>query len=283
MSTMLFRLLPAALLYLCFPDFAVSACVDSVRLDINSVKCYGLRNGIIIVDTVFGGEKPFFYSIDGQSFSTNPLFDRLWPGDYTVYVRDASGCIKQWQANVPEPEELTVGLFADFDTVTAGEPVQLRAVITPPDVPIEAIEWRPPGLFQVQNATMQTVKISETTTFAVEVRTDEACVARDQLTVFVEKTNVYFPNVIKPGSNQDAYFTLFAGEGVARIVSMFIYSRGGGVVFERSDFPPNDPLKGWNGRWGNKPAQPGVYPWVTVIEFLDGTRKQFLGTVTVVN
>lgn len=283
MSTLLLRLLPVALLYFCFPQIALYACVDSVRLDISSVKCYGLRNGIILVDTVFGGEPPYFYSIEGQSFSTNPMFDRLWPGVYTVYVRDASGCIKQWQATVPEPEELTVKLFADVDTIVAGEPVQLRVVVSPPDVLIEAMEWRPPNLFQSQNSLLQTVKISETTTFAIEVRTDQECIARDQLTVYVEKTNVYFPNVIKPGSNQDAYFTMFAGEGVARIVSMFIYSRGGGIVFERNDFPPNDPLKGWNGRWGNKPAQPGVYPWVTVIEFLDGTRKQFLGTVTVVN
>jgi hypothetical protein len=247
------------------------------------VQCYGLRNGIIQVDTVFGGEKPFFYSLDGHSFSTNPTFDLLWPGTYTLYVRDASLCVKERQVYMPEPEELKVQLFAEKDAVTTGEPVELKAVITPEGVPVSVVEWRPPDIFQRQDTLSQHVNISETTTFAIEIRTPDGCIARDQTTVEVEKTKVYFPNVIKPGSNQDAYFTAFTGDGVARIVTMQVFSRGGGLVFERRDFQPNDPLKGWNGRWQGKYVQPGVYPWQAMMEYSDGRRVMFRGDVTVVN
>ncbi len=282
MTIFLLRYLPVSLLLFCFQGLSLAACVDSIDLEIHSVECYGLRNGIIKVSAVYGGEKPFYYSIDGQSFSTNSTFDRLWPGAYTVYVRDASGCVKQWQTIVPEPEELEVYLFSNKDTVVEGEFVSLRAVVTPPGIPLQAIEWRPPDLFNIQDSLNQTVRLSQTTDFAIEIRTPDGCLARDQITVAVDKINLYFPNVIRPGSNQDAYFTLFAGEGISRIISMFIYSRGGSIVFERDNFPPNDPLKGWNGRWGSKPVQPGVYLWVAEIEYLSGKRRQYQGNVTVV-
>ncbi|HRI60069.1 MAG TPA: gliding motility-associated C-terminal domain-containing protein, partial [Saprospiraceae bacterium] len=279
MSKFLLRLFPAALLFVWFQRSAVAGCVDSVRLEIKSVQCFGLRNGVVHVDTVFGGEKPFFYSIDGQSYSTNPTFDHLWPGDYILYVRDASNCVRQWPVRVSEPEELLVHLFSGKDVTAAGESFELKAVVTPEGISLQAIEWRPPDLFQRQDTLVQSVQISETTTFAVEVQTKDGCIARDQATVEVEKTNLYFPNVIKPGSNQDAYFTLFAGTGIARIVKMQVYSRGGGLVFERQDFAPNDPVKGWNGRWQGKYVQPGVYPWSTVVEYQDGKQEMFRGTV----
>lgn len=283
MSNFLFRLLPAASLFLLCQHTGYASCADSVGLKISSVQCYGLRNGIIRIDTVYGGEKPFFYSLDGQTFSTNPTFDHLWPGIYTLYVRDASNCVREWLVNVPEPEELRVYLIPDADTVTEGEPFRLNAIVTPESTPISAIEWRPPNLFQEQNMLTQMTRIYETTTFAVEIRTPYGCLARDQATVQVEKANLFFPNVIKPGSNQDAYFTIFSGEGVTRVVLMQVFSRGGGLVFERRDFAPNDPIKGWNGRWQGKYVQSGVYPWTAIVEYEDGRQKQFHGNVTVVN
>lgn len=289
MSKFLLRLSPAVLLFLSHHALAAffrpesAPCPDSLRLHVFSVQCYGLRNGIIEVDTVFGGVRPFYFSIDGQSFSTNPVFDHLWPGVYTVFARDATGCVSHWQVTVPEPEELQVVLIADADTVAEGETVGLKASVAPEGIPLSAIEWRPPDLFSRHDTLFQKPRITETTTFAIEIRTAGGCIARDQATVEVEKTNIYIPNVIKPGSNQDAYFTLFSGEGIARIVEMRVYSRGGGLVFERKDFSPNDPIKGWNGRWQGKYVQSGVYPWIVVVEYLDGRRKQLRGNVTVVN
>ncbi len=283
MSKFLLRLFPAALLFVWFQRNAVAGCVDSIRLEVKSVQCYGLRNGVVRVDTVFGGEKPFFYSLDGHSYSTNPTFDHLWPGDYVLYIRDASNCVRQWPVTVTEPEELLVQLFTGKEVITAGESLELKAVVTPEGVSLQAVEWRPPDLFQRQDSLLQSVQISETTTFAVEVQTKNGCIARDQATVVVEKINLYFPNIIKPGSNQDAFFTVFAGEGIRRVVTMQVYSRGGGLVFERRDFAPNDPIKGWNGRWQGKYVQSGVYPWSVVVEYQDGKQELFRGSVTVVN
>lgn len=265
------------------PTDASGACVDSVRLSIQPVQCFGLRNGLIRIDTVFGGIRPFYFSIDGQTFSTRPEFESLWAGDYLIYVRDASGCLWETSAYVPEPEELKVNLTASDTVIESGMSVDLRAEPAPDTIPLKLIDWRPPALFTYQNDLMQEVRPTETTTISVEITDYNNCVAHDQVTIHVEKTSVYFPNIFKPGSNQDAYFTAYGGEGVARIVQLQVYSRAGGLVFERKDFLPNDPLKGWNGRWRGKTVQPGVYPWLAIVEYLDGKKVRIQGGVTVAN
>ncbi len=258
-------------------------CVDSIHLNVQSVQCHGLRNGLLRVDTVFGGEMPFYYSIDGQTFSTRPEFDRLWAGHYTVYVRDASGCVNQWEIEVPEPEELLVTLIADATSVESGVAVQLHAEVYPDTAEIKAIDWRPPFLFSEQFTLDQTAWPVETTVFAIEVRDKNHCTAREQVVVEVTKTNLYFPNIIKQTSFTEDYFTVFAGEGVKQVVHLQVYDRSGGLVFQRNNFPPNDPVKGWNGKWKGRKVQPGAYVWVAVVEYLGGQQRQFSGAVTVVN
>ncbi|HMX40225.1 MAG TPA: gliding motility-associated C-terminal domain-containing protein [Saprospiraceae bacterium] len=278
----LLRVSACAFLLSCFTSPLLASCVDSVWWKVESVQCYGLRNGLLRVDTVFGGERPFYFSLDGQTFSTRPEFDRLWAGTYTVYVRDASGCVTTWVVEVPEPEELVVELATDLSAVEAGQPVHLSATVWPEDAQIVAIGWRPPFLFSDSSSLQQTAFPTVTTTFAIEVVDDRQCVARAQATVEVTRTSVYFPNIIMPTSNSDDYFTVYAGEGVAEVISLQVFARTGEMVFERQHFAPNDPLKGWNGKLKGRRVQAGAYVWVARVAYLDGSVRPFSGAVTVV-
>lgn len=258
------------------------ACIDSLWYKTEPVQCFGLRNGKIKVDKVFGGVAPYYYSIDGQSFSTNPVFDHLWAGDYILSVRDANNCVHTINCYVSEPNELIVRLQANDSSIVAGKPLTLRALVSPEPVALQSIEWRPPDLFSRQDTLRQQVIISESTNFAIEIVDQNGCTARANLSVNVEQTNIYIPNAIKPGSAQDAYLTVYAGEGVRKVDYLRVYSRIGATVFERLDFQPNDPLKGWNGRWNGQKVQCGVYLWLARVELLDGSLEYFEGTVTVV-
>jgi hypothetical protein len=259
-----------------------SACIDSVRIEVKAVQCFGMRNGEIHIDTVFGGVRPFYFSNDGNTFSTRPVFDFLWAGNYDIVVRDANGCLWQTEVLVPEPEELRVLLSASDTLVESGVEVRLSAEIIPDTNHLTAVSWRPPYLFEQQELLEQTAKVTQNTPFAIEVHNLNGCVARDQVMVQVEQTHVFIPNIIKPGSDTDAYFTIFAGEGVAQVRILRVFNRVGSMVFERRNFAPNDPIKGWNGVWLGRKVQPGVYPYTTEVEFLDGTLKRFQGTVTVI-
>lgn len=258
-----------------------ASCADSVRFDITPASCFDQRDGKVRIDTVFGGEKPFYYSIDGQNFSTNPVFDRLKADEYVIYVRDASGCITAFYALVEEPEELKVYLSASDSMVVAGDVITLHAEVTPSNASLAEIIWRPPFLFDNPESLHQTIRVNDTTTFAIIVTDSLGCTARAQVFVGVEQTQLYFPNAIAPGSDNNGWFTVFSGEGVTEIESLQVYSRGGALVFERKNFAPNDPLKGWNGRTKGKYVQAGVYSWLAIIKFLDGTQRHFEGTITV--
>lgn len=263
-------------------NLTVTDCLDSLHVTVKPVQCFGLRNGAIYIDSVYGGKAPFYFSLDGHSFSTRPEFDRLWAGTYTLWVRDATGCDHTEEILVPEPEELRIHLMASDSLVVAGKPLTLRAEVLPENVELKGIEWRPPDFFIKHNTLKQAVALHETTTFAIEVYSTKDCHARDQVTVQVEPINVYFPNAFKIGSNQDDYFTVFAGEGISRVLRLQVFNRNGASVFERFDFLPNDPYKGWNGKWRGRYVSPGVFPWVAEIEFLDGRTQVYSGAVTVV-
>lgn len=53
----------------------------------------GAASGSLQVTNTSGGAGNYSYSIDGVSFGANPLFDSLSEGIYTIYVKDALGCI----------------------------------------------------------------------------------------------------------------------------------------------------------------------------------------------
>ena len=57
----------------------------------NSSSC--VNNGTIQVNNSTGGLRPFSYSIDGINFQPSNVFSGLAPGVYTVYEKDARGCM----------------------------------------------------------------------------------------------------------------------------------------------------------------------------------------------
>jgi hypothetical protein len=262
---------------------AQTGCIESVQVDVVPVQCYSFRNGSITIASVQGGTSPYYYSIDGTTFSTRPEFEFLWPGIYEIIIRDSVGCIFTKEVEVEEPPVLEVSLLTTKSLVELGESFRLEATVSPPDAHIASVQWRPPDMFGEGITLAQFVeKINETTTFAVEIIDQNGCTARDQVTVAVKLPNIYAPNIISIGSNQDAFFTLFTDEYVSIIKSLNIYSRTGSLVFSRTNFPPNDPLLGWGGRYNEKRVQPGVFTWVAEVADLDGKVRLMYGSLTVV-
>jgi gliding motility-associated-like protein len=85
----------------------------------------------------------------------------------------------------------------------------------------------------------------------------------------------FSPN--KDGIND--WFTVFGGRSVARIVSMDIYDRKGGLAFSVADVPANQEEKGWDGRIGEEEAQSGVFTYKLLLEFASGKVETVTGTV----
>lgn len=258
--------------------------VDSIFTVITPVQCHGFRNGAIHIDTVLGGIPPFYYSLDGESYTTNPTFDRLWAGKYTIYVRDASGVARHWVVLLREPAALLVKLEAGAWEVSPGDELNLRAIASVEREFLAKITWTPSELFDNQDTLRQQIQLTETTLITVQATDQNGCTDLDQHMVEVNSAPMYIPNVISPGSaDNNRYFTVFSGEGIRQIASMQIYNRSGSLVFERRQFPANAPSMGWDGRAGSHFVKPGVFTYLIVVEEADGKLRHFRGTVTVLN
>jgi gliding motility-associated-like protein len=61
-----------------------------------------VRNGELSVE-VSGGFPPTTFAIDGITFSANPVFKNLGEGEYTISVKDNSGCIGQKKVTLKSP------------------------------------------------------------------------------------------------------------------------------------------------------------------------------------
>ena len=96
------------------------------------------------------------------------------------------------------------------------------------------------------------------------------------------KRPIYFPNVFAPDKPYpNDHFTGFSGPAADQFTILRIYDRWGGLIFERADFPLNDPNLGWDGTYKGEKVM-GVFAWYASVRFVDQQEFQYEGSVTVV-
>ena len=83
-----------------------------------NVSCAGAANGAVSAYAT-GGTGLFLYSIDQTHYQTVNTFSGLAGGLYSIYAKDANGCITSMQVNVVEPLPIAVA-GSVFDITCAG-------------------------------------------------------------------------------------------------------------------------------------------------------------------
>lgn len=78
----------------------------SMQLSTGTISCFGGNNGSIQVAS-FGGTGTHIYSLNGVNYQSAAVFTGLYAGNYTVYVKDVTGCIKTGVVAVSQPTQLT--------------------------------------------------------------------------------------------------------------------------------------------------------------------------------
>ncbi len=121
-----------------------------------------------------------------------------------------------------------------------------------------------------------------TTKYSVQLEDRHGCQNSGAITIIVVcgKENFFIPNTFSP--NGDGRNEVFypKGTGLFRIKSMRIFNRWGEVVFEKKEFPANDPSAGWNGTYKGKPASPDAYIYSMEILCENNTVIPVKGNVT---
>ncbi|MEZ4941778.1 MAG: gliding motility-associated C-terminal domain-containing protein [Saprospiraceae bacterium] len=92
---------------------------------------------------------------------------------------------------------------------------------------------------------------------------------------------LYAPNVFTPNNDGiNDYFYALASECMPTLKTFRIFSRWGELIFERNNFPTNQPDMGWDGRYKERDCASDVYIYLFEFENTKGEIEQLIGDVT---
>ncbi len=245
---------------------------------------------LLTVETAGGGVGgPYTFSIDGGPAQNIGTAISVFAGDHVVEISDGNGCTYTEDIFINEPPAIIVNLGPDVE-IQLGESIQLNAILSGSNVPIDSIIWTP-MIFDstsCMNCLSPTVSPLDDQTYTVEIFDINGCNGSDDIFVEVDKNrNVYIPNVFTP--NGDGYndeFQVFSGPGVTQINSMQIFDRWGEVVFQRNNLSPSafpDVANGWDGRFRGKVMNSGVFVYLIEVSFDDGITLLYRGDLTLLH
>jgi gliding motility-associated-like protein len=260
-------------------DYA--APVANVRLV--NVSCFGADDGVIIIESVTGGQPPYRYALDEDSTSVVPIFSGLSPGSYQLSVIDQNGCSSQTTVSIAEPGPINAILTTDLqaDELEPGQAVTLQLNVNPNTV-IDTILWRPEGIASgnVQSVTLFPQTSGSYSAIVVDVK---GCRDQDDINIIVRKSYpVYIPNAFSPNSDgvNDVLFIQAADGRVKSVRRFMIVSRWGETVFSVEEARVNDPSQGWDGKFRGELLDPAVFTYYAELEFNDGEIVRLTGDVT---
>lgn len=244
------------------------------------ITCLDPENGgIILIDTVTGGNGGYEYSLDGVIFSAASGFFNLFEGGYEIVIRDEKGCEEVFPATVLGPPELVVDLGMDME-ITQGEIIDLVAIVNSSNNLV--YNWAPSDTAAIIADSILSAQLIESTIFQVMVEdTVSFCTASDQIIVTVNRDRkIFMANAFSPNNDgANDKFMVQSGAGVVQVKSFRIFDRNGAMVFEQTNFQPNDPDFGWDGQFNGRALNTGVYVFMAEIEFIDGLTEVFKGDV----
>jgi gliding motility-associated-like protein len=177
----------------------------------------------------------------------------------------------------------TLTLSPADTTVPRATPVQIIGEVT--GGPVSSITWEPIAYLSCTNCLSPVASPTYPIQYKLTVRNEFNCKATGYVSIntFSEGIDVSIPNVFSP--NADGHNDIFFILGSVRLktVKAFsIFNRWGQKIFQASNIPANDPSFGWNGFYKGKPADTGAYVYVATIEFTDGHRETFKGSVVLI-
>lgn len=258
---------------------------EPIQIEAESVAplCFGQSNGALNVRNISGGSGPYVLRIDNQApvvADSFPIgYGSLNAGQFEFHVEDVLGCTVVQMFMVQDPPQLRVFLPQDL-TLRLGDSVLLVPEIMAG--PISSFAWSPATGLRSPNELTTYAAPQRTTRYVVRVENANGCTSEDDIIIQVSnRRDVYIPNAIRPNSDLgNERLAVYSGPEVTNIPYMRVFDRWGTLVFEAKNLSPNAPEQGWDGAYGGKMLEPGVYVYVIAIRYADGEIVIEAGDVT---
>ena len=252
------------------------------ELEVVGERCAGDEDGEIRVIASLGGSAPYEYRLGNGPWQSSADFTDLPPGNYTVMVRDAIGCMDTLSGLIVV-EGIALTLDAGYDQFAFRGDIVNMAVQSHYDLSL--LQWSAPdplGCATCPTTTLGPLKASQTVT--VTGQTIEGCAAMDDVFIDVKvRVEVFIPNSFTPNNDGiNDVFSVYGNDQVVRVRNLAVFDRWGNALYLRTDLPINDPSEGWNGHFREELMDPGVYVYVVEVELLNGEVRLYKGDVTLV-
>jgi hypothetical protein len=255
-------------------------------LPLEPIQCYG-EETTLYIDTITGGAgAPYQYSIDFGVYLSPNFPISIGGGKHFITYIDRVGCEYTDSFFVFEPAPITVVFDPPTVEIELGDTLyRLIPIITGANV--DTFVWKPAERLSDPKQLEPFVRTFESQKYTLTVYDANGCSAAGSVTVIIDPNrNVYIPNVFVPGNTRglNDYFNPNVGLGVEVVNFMRIFDRWGNLMYERTNFYPdnNNLAEGWDGRYKGQYVQPGVYLYVIEVKFLDGRTLLYRGDVTVI-
>ncbi|WBM73112.1 gliding motility-associated C-terminal domain-containing protein [Saprospira grandis] len=256
----------------------------------DSVSCFAGNDGLIQIDsngitggTPFNGTDYEFSLDENGPFTSDVIFNQgLTAGVYTVFVRDSNGCVLEVDSlAIFEPAQLTVQAFSD-QTIRMGEEVTVNASVNSVNIDSTLINWSYVDQDGNQNVLCQGGDCFELTlnelTQTTQLTFDLGTPCNDTASVVItvnEARSIFVPNAFTPnGDGSNDVFTVYGSVDIERIDKFMVFDRWGELVYEATDFAPNDPSAGWDGTFRGKLMDPAVFVYYVEFTTVDGKTAE---------
>ncbi|MFK8161705.1 MAG: gliding motility-associated C-terminal domain-containing protein [Lewinella sp.] len=237
--------------------------------------------GRVELTDVQGGTPPFLFAVGNQPFIVTPFADSLTSGSYPLVLQDANGCEVRSEATIPNVPVLD--LFVDpRSVITLGESHFINTRTNFADSSLTDISWTPMTSLDCGDCLRPTASPTVSTTFTIRVLSSDGCAATDSVEIVVDVLrDVYFPTAFSPTGDgvNDVFLPFGNTDRISMIQDFTVFDRWGASVFNNTDFLPNDPANGWDGRLNGQPMNPAVFVYTATVLFVDGRVEVFKGDV----
>ncbi|MEM9261482.1 MAG: gliding motility-associated C-terminal domain-containing protein, partial [Bacteroidota bacterium] len=218
--------------------------------------------------------------IAGMDYVQTDSLTGLGPGFYAVSVLDTLGCTSEFLITLSDPATFTIDLPNDT-IIRIGESVPIPANVIGIPAGSASYQWFESASLSCDSCQTVVARPFVTTTYNVLVSDGLGCTKADSITIFVDdRPRIYVPNVFSPNFDGiNDRFTIFGANEVEEVELLQIHERWGGMVWEATNFPPNDAAFGWDGTFNGQILGQGVYVYHLRVRLLDGRQLSFAGEV----
>jgi len=199
---------------------------------------------------------------------------------YKVVGYDAYGCFTDTNfVRIDVGPKPTLNLGPDI-TTTTGTTLTFNPIIT--NGPIVSWTWTPTTGLSCTTCPNPSVTVKDNSYYALTIKNNYGCLTVDTIRIFVfcKSAQVFIPNAFTPDGDGLNDVLMVRGKGIF-VKTFRIFNRWGELVFEKTNFDPNDPKYGWDGKVRGVPATPDVFVYTAEVICDNGVMYTYKGNTTV--